>query len=451
MRIMHYSLGFPPYRRGGMTKYCVDLMIEQKKAGYDVGMIWPGRLTTINGASYIKKKSKNIISDIDLDSFELINPMPVPLLDGISDINPFVASKSNNKYKVFWDKYKPEVLHVHTLMGLPYELVKEAKECGIKIIFTTHDYFGLCPRGSLFYEGNNCTDMCNCTQCNKNALSLKKIKILQSPLYRTIKDTFFIKILRSNHALKVANIDHENDLPINAKINNSEYGLLRNYYLSFFELFDTIHFNSSLTMQIYNKFYDAHNKSVVLNISHGDIKDCRKLKKTHDKIMLGYLGSCVDNRKGFYLLKHALDMVNKKYHGLFVLKTYGECPYDDDYLRKNEHYRYSDLPQVLEGIDIVILPSIWYETFGFTALEALSYAVPVVVTDHVGAKDIICNGKNGFVVECNEYALERVLERIIEDKKIIGTMNNYIIDEMTIKDMQEHSTEICNLYLTLCN
>mgnify|MGYP001344578015 CR=1 FL=1 len=41
MRILHYGLGFPPYRTGGLTKYCVDLMLIQKKMGHDVaGKTW---------------------------------------------------------------------------------------------------------------------------------------------------------------------------------------------------------------------------------------------------------------------------------------------------------------------------------------------------------------------------------------------------------------------------
>jgi hypothetical protein len=28
MKILHYSLGFPPYRTGGLTKYAVDLAGE---------------------------------------------------------------------------------------------------------------------------------------------------------------------------------------------------------------------------------------------------------------------------------------------------------------------------------------------------------------------------------------------------------------------------------------
>lgn len=31
MKILHYNLGLPPYRSGGLTKYSTDLMIEQSK------------------------------------------------------------------------------------------------------------------------------------------------------------------------------------------------------------------------------------------------------------------------------------------------------------------------------------------------------------------------------------------------------------------------------------
>ena len=42
MRILHYALGFPPYRSGGLTKWCVDLMIQQAKEGHcvDDALAW---------------------------------------------------------------------------------------------------------------------------------------------------------------------------------------------------------------------------------------------------------------------------------------------------------------------------------------------------------------------------------------------------------------------------
>ena len=53
MRILHYSLGFPPYRSGGLTKFCLDLMIEQKNEGDEVALLWPGQM------GFIDKKIKN--------------------------------------------------------------------------------------------------------------------------------------------------------------------------------------------------------------------------------------------------------------------------------------------------------------------------------------------------------------------------------------------------------
>lgn len=59
MNILHYSLGFPPFRRGGMTQYCLDLMIEQTKVGHQVGLLWPGRLYDLTPKSKVNQ-NKNI-------------------------------------------------------------------------------------------------------------------------------------------------------------------------------------------------------------------------------------------------------------------------------------------------------------------------------------------------------------------------------------------------------
>lgn len=448
MRIMHYSLGFPPYRRGGMTKYCVDLMIEQKKAGYDVGMIWPGRLKNLNGLSYIKKKSKTKISDLDLDSFELINPMPVPLLDGISEIEQFIAPRNNNRYIVFFKENPCDVLHVHTLMGLPYELIEAANECGIKTVFTSHDYFGLCPKGSLFYNSSVCDndlDCHNCQQCNKNALSIKKIKVLQSPIYKALKDTAIVKAARSYHLSRVSNnTDNTEDGTHNC---DDRYLILRQYYISLLNLFNLIHFNSSLTQGIYNRFHDFSSKSQVISITHGDIKDNRVLRKKHDKLQIAYLGSCVDKRKGFYLLQGALHMIDSKKHNSFRIHTFGECPYNDSYIIKHDNYHYNELSIVLQEIDVVVLPSIWYETFGFTALEALSFGIPVILTNHVGACDLLHDDDYGVVTDCSSDSIENSIMKLVNDPELVVNMNRNICNGNNFKNMESHSKEIFSLYI----
>ena len=49
MKILHYSLGFPPYRTGGLTKYCIDLMLTQNEQGFETALLWPGRIRILCG------------------------------------------------------------------------------------------------------------------------------------------------------------------------------------------------------------------------------------------------------------------------------------------------------------------------------------------------------------------------------------------------------------------
>jgi glycosyltransferase involved in cell wall biosynthesis len=52
-------------------------------------------------------------------------------------------------------------------------------------------------------------------------------------------------------------------------------------------------------------------------------------------------------------------------------------------------YDRSDLNLVFESMDVLVVPSTWPETFGFVVVEALSFGLPVVCSDLVGASFLI--------------------------------------------------------------
>lgn len=452
MKILHYSLGFPPFRTGGMTKYCMDLMSEQVKMGHDVSLIWPGVYKDSSSNCSVKKHNKHN----SIGSYEIINPLPVPLLDGIKETKIFMANKSTDVFKSFFLKNNFNVIHVHTLMGLPKELLEAAKEVGIKTVFTSHDYFGLCPRGSFAFVDHvcDCADSCEkCEICNNNALSERKIRLLQSPEYRIIKNSSIIKFLRKKQRanFKAQNISMKtDDLIISNPEKKLEYISLRSFYIQILQMFNVLHFNSTLTKEEFCKYGDFESKSRVINITHSAISNHKAIKQHPSEIInFSYLASCTA-RKGIYLLKDAFDKLYEKYPNNFILNIYTDCPIDAPYIHKHSNYTHSELGNVLCKADVVVLPSIWKETFGFTALEALSYAVPVVMTQNVGAKDLIVDGLSGFITKTTSEDLFNKLVRFIEEKDLSLKMNNYIVKNTDICDINQHNKEIERMYIDRC-
>ncbi|MCX6819341.1 MAG: glycosyltransferase family 4 protein [Candidatus Aenigmarchaeota archaeon] len=65
--------------------------------------------------------------------------------------------------------------------------------------------------------------------------------------------------------------------------------------------------------------------------------------------------------------------------------------------------------------DIFILPSL-HEEFSQVSLEALSSSLPVLITDVGGAKDVIENGRNGFIIRRNKKDIVTKIRSITPDK-----------------------------------
>lgn len=427
MYILHYSIGFPPYRNGGLVKFCMDLMTYQKNGGHSVGMIWPGKFGLINKKTKIKKSEND-----GFLSFEIINPLPVSICNGINDYDLFTKAIDMTVFIDFLKKERPDVIHIHTLMGLPKEFLKATKDLGIKTIYTTHDYFGLCPTGHLFYKNKICqnNDFSNCAHCNSNAFSFKKMLLMQSKFYQKFSNSKIMK--------KIRNILRGNNEKISEEIeitNNCNYERLKKFYTEMFDDIDVIHCNSSISYKVFSHYYsDA--KLIKQNITHLDIVDRRLEKKFNESKMLNllFLGPEVDS-KGFSFIIENLDKVYAKKQN-FKLYIYSRDNFAErDYIVKNGKYAYSDLPNIYQNIDLLLAPSQWYETFGFIVLEAYNHGTPSLITHNVGSQDILKNNITGFIVD-NENFENKILE-LLENKEIINEMINNIKKEDINISMEE--------------
>jgi UDP-glucose:(heptosyl)LPS alpha-1,3-glucosyltransferase len=84
------------------------------------------------------------------------------------------------------------------------------------------------------------------------------------------------------------------------------------------------------------------------------------------------------------------------------------------------HERVAD---VYLASDLFAMPS-RFDTFGLTVLEAMAASLPVIVSANVGAKDVVKQGRNGFVVEngSQEEQIGHALE-VLSNRNIRNIMS----------------------------
>lgn len=438
MRILHYSLGFPPYRTGGLTKFCYDLMCEQVKEGDKVSLLWPGEIKLLDHSLHIKKnKPVN-----GIESYEVINPVPVSYDEGIVDIEAFMKEGDKRVYYSFLRAWKPEVIHVHTLMGLHKNFLVAARAQKIRLVFTTHDFFPICPKVTMFRSGDVCKtveDCSYCPTCNLTALSLKKLQMLQSPVYRKMKENVIVKKMRK--AQRDTYLSENIEEVGTPKRIPDDYLKLRSHYKSMLKMMDFVHYNSTLTKSIYDE-YMGQFPGEVISITHADIKDHRKIKDFHHKTLrLTYLGP-QSSAKGFFFLKSALDELWKERQN-FCLNVFFQNPDLPPYIKQHDRYDYSQLETIMDHTDVVVTPSVWYETFGYTVLEALSYGVPVIISDRVGARDVVPEGGGMvFHFERKEMDLLNVINNCTLN--LLESANKEICASMEIRDISIFNNSVKN-------
>lgn len=227
----------------------------------------------------------------------------------------------------------------------------------------------------------------------------------------------------------------------------SGYESLMNYYRECFSLVDCFHFNSEVSKSVYTSHIPNIN-GIVIPITHCGIEDNRSMKSFNaEKLRMGFIGSD-EPFKGLPLLIEALEEIGME--DKWELSVWGGKVGKHPSLPIQYKGKYSaqTIENVYEAMDVLIVPSVWKETFSLVTLEALSYGVPVIVSDNVGAQDIVKQYDERFVYH-ERKDLEIILKAIIEDKSILRDFNRQICELPWSHDMLSHAEEIVNRIYSL--
>ena len=389
MNILHVSLGLPPLRTGGLTRYCTELMEAQVYAGHSVSLLYPGRF--LPGKTRFKRGVWH-----GVDTYELLNPLPVALTFGVSDPKAFTKECSDIKpFESILSEISPDIIHVHSYMGIYREFFQVAKKQDVPIVFTTHDYYPMCPRCTFIDAvGENCIQGAgpeSCSRCCQGGMSFKKSVLMQTRLYARLKSSGLIKKISS--AVKEGMHSRGIESAV-LELNDSElsaYGQLLDYNKSIFELFYLVLSNSEATEKVYRSVFPSANYRLA-RISHAGLAQKKKVMASHanrQELVIGYFGG-KKAYKGFRTLINSARLLHED--GIkFELRLYGDDYGDLDIVEAKScgYVTPNEMLSTLRNLDVVVVPSICRETFGFIVLEALCEGVQVISSDVVGACELL--------------------------------------------------------------
>ncbi len=442
MRILHVSLGNPKTHQGGLNRYCSEIMEMQKKLGNEVFILYPGTFKQ-NGNVSIKK--------IGRDEYRIENALPVAITYGIDDPERYMVQVDHKKYMNWLKLMQLDVIHVHSIQGIHKEFFNAVKLIGIRLVFTTHDYYPLCFK-CVFYDkkGKLCDgfDEEKCSLCNYNSgLSYRKQQILQNDFYQSIKNNFVFKLMREKLVWKENIIENTEDKDEKVSVEKVlEYKKLHQYYIDILQMMDIIHCNSNKTYIWYSEVV-GDRKCKIVEITHKGLK--RRVHKRKDKssFNIGYMGG-MSPHKGYRIFEEALELLSKNSDKKWNAFFYGGKFSNENTNNKfyNGYFSTKDSARIWENIDILVAPSQWPETFGFIILEALCQGIPVVTSELYGSS---------YLVEKLEKRLVFFHESANElMEALIWIMNESIynslcerIDKMQLDiDMKCHTKKILELY-----
>ncbi len=404
MRILHLVHQYRPDHVGGTELYTQTLAQAQVRQGHEVAILTPAA----TDAHWPQPHQE-----------EGVRVYRIP----IGQRSATAVFRSNFHHPRLTDGYRqvqqaeqPDLVHLQHLMGLPWNL---AGSISAPLIVTLHDYWYLCANAQLLTNYSN--QVCggpkgwlNCARC-----ALARAGYPQAlPLTPGLVPLFAYRHWRLRQVLQKAR----------ALIAPSRF-----------------------TAEIYRQMGILPEKITV--IPHGiQLPERLPPRQAGNGLHIAYIGG-LSWQKGVHVLVAA---VNQLPHAGVRLSIWGDTTTFPDYvaqLRQQATHPgialHGRLPhhllwQALSTVDLLVVPTLWYETSSLIIQEAQAAGVPVLASRIGAVQERLRDGVDGFFFPAgDERALLSLLRRFLAQPELVEELRQQI---RPVKTIAEHLAQVTAVY-----
>lgn len=428
MRVLFITAGYLPDSVGGVELHVAGLCHALRAAGHQPAVLARTGRSDVPHLTSVRDELDGVpvmrLSNTfeDATRLELLYAHP-----GIADAALALV-----------DEWRPDVVHVHHLTCLSTSILDGLAERGIPTVMTLHDFWMGCPRGQRITASLQvCPEirLDRCLPCLRQLWPHLLGPGAHPGLGADERDALDLSRLEDYHAQMQRVLQQ-----VDALVTPSAF------MASMYEAYGL----------------PAGSVRVVENgLDTAAFSGPRPARRVGGPLRVGFIGSVLPS-KGVHLLLQAFRQLGDP-TGM-RLDVWGEVlPFHNDrnygerleQLRKGlEHvvtlhgrYDNADLPTILASFDVLVVPSIWYESFCLTIREAFLAGVPVLASNHGAMAEAIRDGETGLLFEAGDAdSLAAALRRLMADPGLAQQLSHCA---GLVRDQQACADELLQIYQDL--
>src|SRR3954470_17556192 len=476
MRILHLGFGFLPLRYGGIIIYAEDVMDAQVARGHDVGYFFTGRRFPFLPADRLRRWERRGIA-----MFEMVNSSLGPGGDAGTLVpqDDVTHPPTERHFITALEEFRPDVIHVQELVGVPTAVIEIARVHGVPIVATLQDFFPLCPIIKLYdVDGQVCVRHEVGEQCARCCSWAPDSQ--QEMVHRTVEhearsrfgERWGNRALAAGMAgsrlarpvlhrplVEPTPAGRESEPPRERAPAARVYQARRDGNVQRLGLLDAIAFQSHRAAEIYATLRVPEERMRVLQfaLSHIEHITPKAIDSPPDPVRFATLAGVASVPKGSEVILGALEELERMGLGDRYRFTALGFIHDDTRERLGRFrsaewggfYEPERLDTVLLPFDVGIVPSVWEESYGYVGVEFLAKGIPVIGNARGGIVEYTRDGETGWVNrEASAEGLASIMAEIIRGPEQIPELNAGIRAqrERIVKPFERHVDEIEQLY-----
>ncbi|MBK8099129.1 MAG: glycosyltransferase family 4 protein [Planctomycetes bacterium] len=301
---------------------------------------------------------------------------------------------------------RPDLVHIQHLHQHSLRYVDLAKDHGLRVVYTLHEFLLICARfGWLVRPGWQLCEGPEPVECGKCAATWLPAPSTPPPPGVDPYEAAITARLQAVRAM-LAKVD----------LCISPSAFLRDRFVQTgFVAADRI----------------IHSQNGMATASHHRVA---RRANTTGRLRIGFVGT-IGEWKGVHLL---IEACNGLPATAIECQIWGVLVYFPDYVERLRRlasgphialrgpFDNGQIGEILAGIDVLVVPSLWYENSPVTIQEANLAGVPVITTDRGGMAEHVLAGRNGLHFRLGDAAdLRRTLQRLLDEPGLLASLKDF--------------------------